>query len=78
MIEELRWARKSERYWWVVDGPLDYVARMGKDGVWRVKMKGESIGLRGGFASFAVVKDYVDWGGTPNRMGYDRETGELR
>lgn len=77
MIEELRWHRRSERHWEVRDGSMHYIAKMDKQGIWRVRMNNAPIGEKGGFASFEAVKHYVDWGGLPNRMGFNRETGEV-
>ena len=77
MTRELEWMRASSRHWLATDGPLLYDARMVK-GVWRVRMKGVPVGPKEGFTSFEAARDYVDWGGTPSRMGHDRETGEVQ
>jgi hypothetical protein len=78
VTRELEWTRASKRSWWAhePDGSFLYDVRMGKGDRWRVRMKGAPIGPKEGFASFEAARDYIDWGGTPNRMGYDRETGE--
>jgi hypothetical protein len=78
MTERLEWVRATDKYWWAVeaDGSFRYDARMDKRGAWRLRMLGTPIGPREGFPSFSAARDYVDWGGKPNRMGHDRETGE--
>jgi hypothetical protein len=78
VTEKLEWTRVTDREWWahVADGELRYVIRNIK-GTWRVKMDGAPVGPKEGFVNFASAKEYVDWGGTPNRMGHDRETGEV-
>jgi hypothetical protein len=44
-------------------------------GLWRARMNNELIG--GQFMSLAQAIYYVEWGGSPNRMGYDPLTGEV-
>ena len=77
MTRELEWTRASSRHWMAMDGRLLYDARMVKS-VWRVRMRGVPIGPKEGFPSFEAARDYVDWGVMPNRMGHDRETGEVQ
>ena len=74
MIEPLRWHKTSKGSWSAYDGPLTYLARprMGK---WRIQLNSASIGTE--FDSLQAAQHYVDWGGTPSRMGYDPETGEV-
>lgn len=76
MMKELKWRRASDSLWWAMDGTVRYIARNIR-GTWRVTMNGAPIGSKEDFVNLAMAKDYVDWGGTPNRMGCDRETGEL-
>ena len=73
-IEPLRWHKTSKGSWSAYDGPLTYLARprMGK---WRIQLNGASLGTE--FDSLEAAQRYVDWGGTPSRMAYDPETGEV-
>jgi hypothetical protein len=75
VMRELEWTRttKTAR---AVDGNVRYFARMQVNGVWTVRMNGAPVG--GQHMSFDAVVRYIDWGGKQNRMGFDRETGELQ
>jgi hypothetical protein len=78
MAELLEWTRVSAICYRATDNTLRYKAVRNNKGIWRVRMNGELIGEADGFASFEEAMIYVEWGGNPNRMGYDRETGELQ
>jgi hypothetical protein len=77
-MKNLEWTRRNEYYWRAKDETINYIARRDGEGIWRVTMNGVPIGTRDGFSSFTSAKNYVDWGGYPNRMGYDPETGEIQ
>lgn len=77
MADQLEWERRSEKRFEAADGWIRYSIKQSFDGRWSVSMNGASIG-RGGFESARAAMEYVDWGGTPNRMGFDRETGEAQ
>ena len=59
----------SDRYWDAWDGPLHYIARMDRTGVWRLKINSSPIGYREGFPSLEAAQNYI--------LGYDRQTGEV-
>ena len=79
MIEELQWERKSSGKYIAFEPSvaLSYIIRIEGMGVWRARMDNALIGDARGFVSFEAARSYVEWGGTPSRMGYDPETGEL-
>ena len=77
MVEPLEWQQIGRYAWLAVDGRLRYRAKMGEGFRWRGRLDNELLGDAKGFASFEDAKAYVEWGGVPNRMGYDRETGEV-
>lgn len=76
IVSMLEWRRVGKQ-WHAVDGSLRYRAVMGEGLRWRVRLGNELIGEAKGFATVEGAMDYVDWGGVPCRMGYDRETGEV-
>lgn len=75
-MRELEWITASKSTRRALDGTVRYFARMQVNGVWTVRMNGAPVG--GQHMSFDAVKRYVDWGGKPCRMGFDRETGEVQ
>jgi hypothetical protein len=68
-------SRTGNPSWQAKDGTLRYRVFRGEGGHWRVQMNGATIGEK--YKTPKAAMEYADWGGTPNRMGYDRETGEL-
>lgn len=76
-MPRLEW-RQIGKKWHAVDGRLRYRIAMGEGFRWRVRMGNELIGDAKGFATAEEAMEYVDWGGRQNRMGYDRETGEVQ
>lgn len=70
MPERLKWTKKSRWVFEAQDGPLHYRARhvdAPMRSYWRLTMNGVSIGI--GYVSFAAAALYVDYGGTPPRIG---------
>ena len=80
MIEQLQWQQKSRGKYIAFEpsAHIGYMIRMEDKGVWRARMDNVLIGEDNkGFLSFEEARRYVEWGGIPNRMGCDPETGEL-
>ena len=76
-MNTLEWRQVGKHKWCATDGGLRYYVHLSEGFRWRVRLNNELLGDAKGFTTFEEAAEWIEWGGTPNRQGYNRETGEI-